>query len=174
MDPFIGEIRIFSFTFPPKDWAMCDGQIMDIQQNACLFSIIGNKFGGDGRRTFALPNLEGRMPMHPGQGTDLTCREWGEQGGTKKVQLTLDHLPTHTHTIKTTGNESANTGVPSPKAYMGMGSGNKIYGKEQYPYKKMAQSFIGISGNSVPHENRQPFLYMRFCISLSGIYPPRS
>lgn len=161
-EPFLSEIRIMSFGFPPKGWALCNGQLLPINQNQALFSLLGTTFGGDGRVNFALPNLQGRTPIHVGNGHTL-----GEAAGQQAHTLSISELPTHTHvarfstTAATTDNGASN--VPAQTV-------TPIYGPAQ-SLVAMAPGSVANVGGSQAHLNMQPFLTLNFCIALQGIFP---
>lgn len=167
-DPFVAEIRIFPFSFPPKGWAFCNGQIMPISQNTALFSLLGTVYGGDGKSTFALPNLQDSVPLHPGQGQGLSLYDLGQQGGAETVTLLESELPFHTHTYGVTEEQgvSNNPGGNAP------GSGSAIYGAFANA-TPMAIQTLSIAGASFPHNNLMPYLTLSFCIALQGVFPPR-
>lgn len=165
-EPYLGEIRIFSFEFVPKYWAMCNGQLMAIQQNAALFSLLGTVYGGDGRTTFALPDMRARVPMHAGAGHRL-----GEPGGADVHQLATAEMPTHNHWVY--GNSITATGnVPGPGVRLAGNEPGNLYGPPGNT-TAMDADVIGSTGGSQAHENRQPFLGLNFCMSLGGWYPSR-
>ncbi|REJ76582.1 MAG: phage tail protein [Acidobacteria bacterium] len=171
-EPFIAEIRIFAGNFAPQGWAFCNGQLLPIAQNTALFSLIGTTYGGDGRTTTALPNLEGRAPMHPGRGPGLTDRRLGQRGGVETVTLTEAQLPNHNHSAQG-GLGAANERNPG-NHYPGQvaGRGTSVYAPPtgtQVPFESLADS-----GGSQAHNNMQPFLTMNFIIALVGLYPSRS
>jgi microcystin-dependent protein len=152
-----------SFQFAPKGWALCNGQLLPINQNQALFALLGTTFGGDGRVNFALPNLQGRAPLHVGAGHTL-----GEQGGEQAHTLSITELPTHIHTLNGTSNTAANT--PSTSAVLGKSNPQPVYGPPGSLAPMAAQS-VGNTGGSQPHLNLQPFLTLSFCIALQGIFP---
>jgi microcystin-dependent protein len=161
--PFIGEIKMFAGNFAPVGWQFCDGQVLAISDNDALFSLIGTTYGGDGQSTFALPDLRGRVPMHPSSGYDL-----GQPGGAEQVTLTLDQHPGHGHQLMAT--TAAGT-VRAPKGQLAAQTGGVQLYSEEAPSLTMAAGMIGTSGNSEPHENRQPYLSLTFIIAVEGIYP---
>lgn len=169
MDPFVAEIRILPTNFAPTGWAFCNGQLLPISQNTALFSLLGTTYGGDGKSTFALPNLQGTAPMHPGQGPGLSLRDLGEVGGEETVTLTQAQTPSHTHPLNadsgspTTGSP-ANAALASPAALRKYSAAADL--EPMVP--------IGAAGGSQPHNNMQPYLTLNFCIALQGVYPPRS
>lgn len=174
-EPFIGEIRIFGFSFAPRDWATCDGQLVDIAQNAALYAVIGTTYGGDGRTTVALPNFQCRMPMHSGRGPGLTSRRLGERGGVPAVTLSESQIPSHNHTIQACIDLS-DTNTPASDTLLGI-SRNKVkaYGTSSSSSTKtqMSNSSFGIAGSNQAHENMQPYTTLNFCICLEGEYPSR-
>ena len=166
-DPFVAEIRIFPFNFAPKGWAWCDGQLLPISQNTALFSLLGTTYGGDGKSTFALPDMQGNAPMHPGQGPGLSLRDLGEMSGSENVTLIQSEMPFHTHNMQTS-NDDPNNIQPATR-YTGRST---IYGPVANQ-GLMAPQAIGISGGSLPHNNMQPFLTLYFNIALQGVFPAR-
>jgi len=171
MDQFVGEIRLFAGNFAPKDWAFCNGQLLPISQNTALFSILGTMYGGDGKTTFALPNLQGTAPMGQGQGPGLTNRVQGSKVGTSTVTLLTNQIPAHTHTPNAS---TAIANLPDPT--------NNVWGSElpsgQKPYAATANTpmnplALSVTGGTQPHNNTQPYLALNFIIALYGIFPPR-
>lgn len=179
MDPFIGQVIQFAGNFAPRDWAFCDGQLMAISSNQALFSILGTTYGGDGRTTFGLPDMRGRVPMHPGSGPGLTPRRLGERTGAETTALTSTNLPQHTHTA-TLQAENAGADTNDPTGNMLAKSGADSIYKEQVPRGDIAmspQSIIGgpnNDGHSTPFNNIQPSMNINFIIALQGTYPSRS
>ena len=168
-DPFVAEIRIFPFNFPPKGWAFCDGQLMPISQNTALFSLLGTVYGGDGKSTFALPDLQGSAPMQPGQGQGLSLRDLGEMSGVESITLLNSEIPIHTHTYQAT-EEAANENNPKDNA-PGAGIGQWAQPNNLVP---MAYpQTLSLAGGGLPHNNMQPYLTLNFCIALQGIFPQR-
>lgn len=170
-EPFLGEIRIFSFNFAPRGWAFCNGQIMSIAQNTALFSLLGTTYGGDGRTTFALPNLQSRVPLHFGHGAGLSSYSLGEQGGQETVTLATGQMPSHSH--QAMGSTAGGSADSPAGAVMAQASRLNIYGSPQ-SLTPMAAQAVGAAGGNQPHENRPPYLALNFCIALQGIFPSRS
>jgi microcystin-dependent protein len=162
-EPFLSEIRIMSFNFAPKGWAMCNGQLMPINQNQALFSLLGTTFGGDGRVNFALPDQRGRTPIHVGQGHTL-----GEKGGEQAHTLSIAELATHTHVLN--GSTNAASNVPSASTVLGTSNPQQAF-VAAGSLQAMAPQVVGNAGGSQAHLNMQPFLTLTFCIALQGIFP---
>jgi microcystin-dependent protein len=174
MDPFVGEIRIVGFNFPPTGWAYCNGQLLPISQNTALFSLLGTFYGGDGKSTFALPNLQGMAAMHQGQGQGLSQRFIGEQGGSQFVTLLESEMPVHTHAPRASGSNST-TGIPSADASLARAVGGNAYkAAPNTPTATMAFQQLGVSGGSLPHNNMMPYLALNYVIALQGVYPARN
>lgn len=171
-DPFLAEIRIFPFNFPPTGWAFCDGQIMPISQNTALFALLGTTYGGDGKSTFALPNLQGSAPMHPGQGQGLSLRDLGEIGGAESVTLLVSEMPIHTHTLRVAA-EVADIQTPTVDTALGRSGGGSAYTATVANVVQLAPQTLTPAGASLPHNNMQPYLTLNFCIALQGIFPQR-
>lgn len=176
MDPYVGEVRIFTGNYPPRGWADCNGQIMSVQQNQILFTVIGATYGGDGRTTFALPNLNGRVPMHQGTGPGLTPRQVGEQGGEAAVTLLENQMPAHSHTPQALDNQgklSDPTGAVWTKTPKSVRPVLDTNGFAPTPTVPMSPLALSAAGGSQPHNNMQPYLPLRFIIALEGVYPPK-
>jgi microcystin-dependent protein len=171
-EPFIAEIRIFAGNFAPRGWAFCNGQLLPISQNTALFSLIGTTYGGNGQTTTALPDLEGRAVMHPGQGPGLTPRSLGERGGVETVTLTEAQMPLHQHDLNVSV-RGANENDPAGDNQLGGSSGANLYGPPQSMVELNEQA-VGPSGQSQAHNNMQPSLAMNFIIALQGLYPSRN
>jgi microcystin-dependent protein len=171
-DPFVAEIRIFPFNFAPTGWAMCNGQLLPISQNTALFSLLGTTYGGDGKSTFALPGLEGNVPMHPGQGQGLSLRDLGEIGGSETVTLLVSEIPLHTHAAMANINP-ANLAAPSPARSLARASPGTAYNPGPQNITQFAVEALSPAGGSLPHTNLQPYLTLNFCIALQGVFPPR-
>lgn len=171
-DPFVAEIRIFAGSFAPKYWAFCNGQLLPISQNTALFSLLGTAYGGDGRSTFGLPNLQGRTPIHHGHGPGLSARTRGESGGSTTNTLQIQEIPAHAHVLNATG-AAATTLTPEGKLLAsGRPTMPALYGTSGTPV--IMASSIGSTGGGEPHNNLQPYLTLNFIIALQGIFPPRS
>ena len=172
-DPFVAEIRIFPFNFAPRGWAWCDGQLLPLSQNTALFSLLGTTYGGNGQSNFALPDLQGRAPMHPGQGPGLSLHDLGETAGTETVTLLESEMPAHTHALRgstTTGDSPLPGGnvaarPASTQVYQSTTGSNLV---------AMAPEALAPVGGDQPHNNMQPYLTLYFNIALQGVFPPRS
>jgi microcystin-dependent protein len=162
--PFLSEIRIFSFSFPPKGWALCNGQLLPINQNAALFSLLGTTYGGDGITNFALPNLQGSVPFHFGNGFNL-----GQVGGEATVTLTTGQIPSHTH-VPVASSNTANASDPVNAFWAN--SSNPAYAPTTNV--TLAPQAISSTGTNQAHENMSPYLVLLFCIALQGIFPSRN
>jgi microcystin-dependent protein len=166
-EPFLSEIRIMSFIFAPKSWALCDGQLLPINQNQALFSLLGTTYGGDGRTTFGLPDLRNRVPIHMGEGHTL-----GERGGEQAHTLSISELPTHTHTPNAT-TATATTNIPGNTVILAQSTSSQLYSSAAN-FVAMAANALGNVGGSQAHLNMQPFLVLSFCIALQGIFPSQT
>jgi len=171
-DPFVAEIRMFGGNFAPTGWALCNGQLMPISQNTALFSLLGTYYGGDGKSTFALPNLQGSFPIAQGQGNGLTERVLGEQSGTGNVTLLQSEIPQHTHAINAYSDDAADVNQPSPAAILGASAGLNLYSPTASNTTMNVQA-LSVYGASLPHNNMQPYLTVTFMIALQGVFPPR-
>ena len=172
-DPFVAEIRIFPFNFAPKGWAWCDGQLVPISQNTALFSLLGTTYGGDGRSTFALPDLQGRAPMHPGQGPGLSLHDLGETGGSETVTLLESEIPSHSHALMAQNTPLGGVVTPAGKTLNRPASG-KLYDDAGLSIVTMAPEALAPAGGDAPHNNLQPYLTFYFNIALQGVFPPRT
>lgn len=171
MDPFVAEIRIVPFNFPPHGWAFCNGQLLPISQNTALFSLLGTIYGGNGLSTFGLPDLQGRAPMHQGQGPGLSLRDLGESSGSTTVSLLESEIPSHSHNIMTV-NDISDTNQPASNS-MARSVGASVYGTTGSP-AVLSDKALAPTGSDFPHNNMQPYLTLNFVIALQGVYPPRS
>jgi microcystin-dependent protein len=172
-DPFVAEIRMFAGNFAPTGWATCDGQLLPISQNTALFSLLGTFYGGDGKSTFALPNLEGSTPIGQGQGPGLSDRFLGEASGVENVTLLTTEMPLHNHVAQAYTGDPADSRVPSPTSALGAPAPGLLYDTANTSLAIMAPQAISIAGSSFPHNNMQPFLTLLFIIAMQGIFPPR-
>ena len=171
-DPFVAEIRIFPFNFAPKGWAWCDGQLLPLSQNTALFSLLGTTYGGNGKSNFALPDLQGRAPMHPGQGPGLSLHDLGETGGSETVTLLESEIPSHTHALRASveiGEDSAPGGEALAKS-----TGGNLYFPTATNLVQMSPNALAPAGGDAPHNNMMPYLTFYFCIALQGVFPPRA
>ena len=173
-DPFVAEIRIFPFNFAPKGWAWCDGQLLPLSQNTALFSLLGTTYGGDGKSNFALPNLQGSAPMHPGQGPGLSLHDLGETGGSETVTLLQAEIPSHSHNMRA-NNSDGTSPTPTSNVSAGPGADRDLFlYKDGTPNATMNPGASGISGGGQPHNNLMPYLTFYYCIALQGVFPPRT
>lgn len=172
-DQFVAEIRIFPFNFPPTGWAFCDGQLMPISQNTALFSLLGTYYGGDGKSTFALPDMQGNSPMQSGQGQGLSDRFLGEMSGVESITLLQSEIPLHTHTVGTM-TDPANLQIPGPDRALARSVNATAYqSNTSANLQMMAPQSLAPAGGGLPHNNMQPYLTLNFCIALQGIFPQR-
>jgi microcystin-dependent protein len=171
-DPFVAEIRIFPFNFAPTGWAFCDGQLLPISQNTALFSLLGTVYGGDGKSTFALPDLQGSAPMQPGQGQGLSLRDLGEIGGTESVTLLQSEIPFHTH-VMNVSIDDADVRIPASNRALAKSANGNIYTTTTPANAIMAPQALSPAGGSLPHNNMQPYLTLNFCIAMQGVFPQR-
>jgi len=173
-DPFVAEIRIFPFNFAPAGWAFCDGQLLPISQNTALFSLLGTTYGGNGLSTFALPDLQGSAPMHPGQGPGLSLHDLGERGGVETVTLLESEIPAHAHQLLAT-TQPGEDAAPGPAEVLARSVGASLYQSDaQQNLVQLAAGAAAMTGGSQPHNNMQPYLTLSFNIALQGVYPSRS
>lgn len=165
IEAFVGEIKLFSFAGVPNGWALCNGQLLQINTNQALYSLLGTTYGGDGIRTFALPDLRGRVPVHVGNGVTI-----GQKAGQETHMLTLNEMPKHNHTV-TASSDNASLKVPTGNVWGK--SSDTVYSVNE-PNTNMNAQALSTSGNSQPHQNMQPYSVANYCIALVGIYPPRN
>ncbi len=171
-NPFVAEIRIYPFNFAPRGWAFCNGQILPLSQNTALFSLLGTTYGGDGKSNFALPNLQGSAPMHPGQGPGLSLHDLGESSGSDSVNLLESEVPSHSHPW-TASNQAATAQSPAQQLTAGGVGGISLYAPPA-SMTPLSPNAVAPAGGSQPHNNLQPYLTLNFCIALQGVYPPRT
>jgi len=171
-DPFVAEIRIFPFNFAPTGWAWCDGQLMPLSQNTALFSLLGTTYGGDGKSNFALPDLQGAAPMHPGQGPGLSLHDLGETGGSDTVTLLESEIPSHGHPMMGATQDPALAKAVGPDASWALSQGGGIY--QTSSDTQLAPQAVAPVGGGQPHNNLQPYLTLYFNIALQGVFPPRT
>ncbi len=170
-EPFLGEVRLFPYNFAPRGWAFCQGQLLPINQNQALFSLLGTTYGGDGRVTFALPDLRGRVPLSSGQGPGLSDYTLGQSGGTEAVTLGVNEMPTHSHPVAANGRQSNR---PGPNGRVpGRASAGDVYAASGNGAVMAAETIVPTGGGQ-PHTNVQPYLAMNYCIALTGIFPSRT
>jgi microcystin-dependent protein len=172
-DPFVAEIRIFPFNFSPQGWAVCNGQILPISQNTALFSLLGTTYGGDGKSTFALPDMQGNAPMHPGQGPGLSNHLLGETGGSETVTLLESEIPSHAHSLRA-ATTTATKSTPAGNSFSRVSGATPYIAPPGNPLVPMSASALAPAGGDQPHNNMQPYLTLRFNIALQGIFPPRT
>ena len=172
-EPFIGQIQTFGFSFAPRGWAKCDGQLLQIASNTALFSLLGTTYGGDGRTTFGLPDLRGRAALHQGAGPGLTNRSIGEEAGAETVSLNANTMPTHTHVATLKGTDIIPIGVDSPTGKVLAGGNKYSSGNSDTDMGATAISNADTGGGQA-HANMQPFLCINFCIALVGVFPSRN
>ena len=172
-DPFVAEIRIFAGNFAPKGWAFCNGQLMPISQNTALFSLLGTFYGGDGKSTFALPNLTGSVAISQGQSPGNSERFLGEPGGTQNVTLLQTEMPLHNHLIQGT-TENGTLKAPSPTEFLARSKAGLNYqSNTSANLVQMNFQELAVTGSSSPHNNMQPFLTLTYIIAMQGVFPPR-
>jgi microcystin-dependent protein len=171
-DPFVAEIRIFPFNFAPKGWAWCDGQLLPLSQNTALFSLLGTTYGGNGKSNFALPDLGGSAPMHPGQGPGLSLHDLGETGGSDTVTLLQSEIPAHSHALNSLA-PFGNRTTPVGNTIARVNGATPYLPPAGAPLAAMADVAIAPAGGDQPHNNLQPYLTFYFNIALQGVFPPR-
>ncbi|HEU0099122.1 MAG TPA: tail fiber protein [Allosphingosinicella sp.] len=172
-DPFVAEIRIFGFNFAPKGWAFCNGQLLPLSQNTALFSLLGTTYGGNGKSNFALPDLQGSIPLHPGQGPGLSLYDLGQSGGSETVSLLISEIPVHTHSMRDHDLDLGELNAPSPVRSLAQSANSQCYAPAANLVTMNFQS-LSIAGGDQPHNNMMPYLTFNFCIALQGVFPPRS
>jgi microcystin-dependent protein len=175
-NPFVAEIRIFPFNFAPKGWAFCDGQILPLSQNTALFSLLGTTYGGDGKSNFALPDLQGAVPLQQGQGPGLSLYDLGETTGGDTVTLVTSEMPGHSHNVQADF-DHFNAKATSPNGAVLVNDSPKLTfanAPASPNLQPMNPSMISVAGGSLPHNNLMPYLTLNYCIALQGVYPPRT
>ncbi|HZV70829.1 MAG TPA: tail fiber protein [Saprospiraceae bacterium] len=171
MDPFVAEIRIFSGNFAPKGWALCNGQLLPISQNTALFSLLGTMYGGDGKSTFALPDLQGNVPIFWGQSRGGSYYDQGQQSGSTNVTLLQSEIPQHVHSISGAA-DPGDTNIPTGNVVT-RSVGAAVYNPTLTSATNLAPEALTIMGGSLPHNNMQPYLALTFIIAMQGVFPPR-
>lgn len=172
--PFVAEIRMFGCNFAPTGWAQCNGQLLPISQNTALFSLLGTFYGGDGKSTFALPDLQGATPLGQGQGSGLSEYFLGQSGGSEFVTLIESEMPFHTHFMQAYTGDPADNRIPAPDMALGTPAPGNLYNAANTPLANMAFQSLGPAGGSLPHNNMMPYLVVNFCIAMQGVFPPRT
>ncbi len=175
-EPILGQLTLVGFNFCPRGWMAAEGQLLSIASNTALFSLYGTTYGGDGRVTFALPDLRGRVPFSFGQAPGLSSYAWGQKGGVEQVTLLTSQMPAHSHTGHVVANSTTAADKASPAARtLGRSTAADIY-TDSPPANSMANGTVqtDVSGGSMPHENRMPYIAMKWCVAMQGIYPSRN
>jgi microcystin-dependent protein len=172
VDPFVGEIRVVGFNFAPTGWALCNGQLLPLSQNTALFSLLGTFYGGDGKVTFALPDLQGMAPIHQGQGPGLSEYVVGESAGVQAITLLQSEIPIHNHSAFAR-NDPAELQAPAPDRAFARTTNGFAYSPAN-PNVNLSPQALAVAGGSQPHNNMQPFLVMNYIIALQGVFPARS
>jgi microcystin-dependent protein len=172
-DQFVAEIRIFPFNFAPTGWAQCDGQLLPLSQNTALFALLGTVYGGDGRSTFGLPNLQGSVPLQPGQGQGLSLYDLGETGGSIDTTLLQTEMPMHTHQLAADNLDPSDLNVPNNHRVLAQSTGVFAFQASNAGVQPMSTQALAPAGGNLPHTNMQPYLTLNFCIALQGIFPQR-
>jgi microcystin-dependent protein len=173
-DPFVAEIRVVGFNFAPKGWAQCDGQLLPISQNTALFSLLGTFYGGDGKSTFALPNIQGQVVLGPGQGQGLSDYFLGQQSGSESVTLLQSEMPQHAHGMQGTIDDGQFQAPAADRALAVSNPGFAYQTNTTQNLVQMSPEALGVSGGSLPHDNLQPLLVLNFVIAMQGVFPPRT
>ena len=170
-NPFVAEIRIAGFNFAPRGWAQCNGQLLPISQNTALFSLLGTFYGGDGKSTFALPDLQGSAPLHPGQGPGLSQYFLGQQGGSETVTLLQTEIPAHNHNVGVSAGDGLDQGPANSLLATGIGVGQYAPPPTN---TTLSPTTLGVAGSSLPHNNMMPYITMNFIIAMQGVFPARN
>jgi microcystin-dependent protein len=172
--PFVAEIRMFGFYFAPTGWAQCNGQLLPISQNTALFSLLGTMYGGDGKSTFALPNLIGSVPLNWGQSSTGTNYDLGQQSGSEYVTLIQSEMPAHTHFLRAQNIDPAEVNAPSPTVVLGQSNNGNTYApRSAGNIVNLNFQAASVTGSSTPHNNMMPYLTVNFCIAMQGVFPQR-
>ena len=171
MDPYVGEIRLFGFNYPTTGWALCNGQLLAVQNYSALFALLGNQYGGDGVTTFALPNYCGRAPVSQGTGPGLPAMVMGEAVGTEEVTLTLLDIPSHTHSVHAYVQGTDRFSAPAAGYALGSPSHAASFLTPAAGLATLSPQTLAPTGSTLPHENRQPYLVLNYCMALEGVYP---
>lgn len=174
MENYLGQIMLFGFQYAPVGWAFCDGSLLSINDNQALYTLLGTTYGGDGVNSFALPDLRGRVPIHMGQGPNLSNYEIGEMGGSETITLLSQQMAQHTHAMHAATADTGNTNVPGPGVIFGVTDGKtNLYAATPGPTPSTLGPSIGLTGGNQAHDNIMPTLVGNYCIALEGIYPSR-
>jgi len=171
--PFVAEIRMFGFNFAPTGWAFCNGQLLPISQNTALFSLLGTFYGGDGKSTFALPDLQGSVPIEQGQGAGLSEYFLGQQAGAEFITLLQSEMPNHNHNLLANSTKTGLNPAPAPDQILAKSQGGSMYTTTTSSLTQMNFQTLSIAGGSLPHNNMMPYLVVNFCIAMQGVFPPR-
>jgi microcystin-dependent protein len=171
-DPFVAEIRVVGFNFPPTGWAFCNGQLLPLSQNTALFSLLGTNYGGDGKSTFALPDIQGSAVVGPGQGSGLSEYFVGQIGGAEFITLLDSEMPAHTHQFRA-GSQPATLGTGAPDRSFARSVGGFTYKANSVPTATMAPQSLAPAGGSLPHNNMMPFVTLNYVIAMQGVFPAR-
>jgi microcystin-dependent protein len=172
-DPFVAEIRIFPFNFAPRGWAFCNGQLMPISQNTALFALLGTTYGGDGKSTFALPNVQGNVVIHPGQGPGLSLYDLGQTGGSETISLLESEMPSHAHSLRASVSDALEPAPANQLFAKGAGIGMYVDAAAGQQTQLNANA-VAPAGGDQPHNNMQPYLTLNYCLALQGVFPPRT
>jgi len=173
-NPFVAEIRMFAGNFAPTGWALCDGQLLPISQNTALFSLLGTTYGGDGKSTFALPDLQGSVPIQQGQGQGLSLYDLGQTSGSETITLLQTEIPAHNHFVRAHNGDNADAQNPSPNTSLARSANGFAYQTNTSAnLTQLAFQALALAGGGLPHNNLMPYLALNFCIAMQGVFPPR-